>query len=127
MRKTLIKECERLTDTEKRALVKVLISQINAKTTRSEELLAVMENVMGEKLHLRSHEQRFVWAKTIIANQLLSEGYSTTKVGMCLGMDHSSVVHMKKKFPQLFSQPKAYEKELAMYNQFNSIVNHETA
>lgn len=128
MRKNLIDECKRLTESEKRSLVRMLNAQINTQTTtRSEELLAVMEDVMGEKVDIRSREQRYVWARTIIANQLLSEGYSTTKVGMCLGMDHSSVVHMKKKFPMLFSQPKAFEKEREVFEKFNNIINHETA
>lgn len=124
MREKLIRECRNLSTSEKKVLVKTLLTQINPATRgRGEQLMDIMESVLGEKVHPRCREQRYVWARTIVANRLLDEGLSTTKAGMELGMDHSSIIYMRKKLRLLRELPGQYSEEIKLYEKFNNAVN----
>lgn len=59
-----------------------------------------------------------VWPRYIFILVTRREGYSQSAIGDFMGRDHSTICAGEKRMAQAFETPAAYERELALYNQF---------
>ena len=88
-------------------------------------LLEYMEEVMGEKILLKCREPKYVWARTMVAYQLLQEGFSTTDAGRMVGKDHSTILNMKKNMKNALEMSFAYKDIIEIWVQFKNKVDNE--
>lgn len=75
--------------------------------------------VMGkDRISYDSRAKADVWARTMVAYQMILEGYTTLEIGVQMGKDHSSVTWMKKKMQDVFDMPVAYRDILEIWDKF---------
>ena len=63
-----------------------------------------------------------VWARTMVAYQMILEGYTCSEVGRQLMKDHSTITHLKKKMMDALSVPMAYQDIIPIWNEFQKRV-----
>ena len=82
-------------------------------------LLGVMAGIMGVRyIPFISRIPEHVWARTMVAYQMIREGYSTPEIGRQMMKDHSSVTHMKKRMQDALDLPVAYRDILNLWEIF---------
>ena len=54
-----------------------------------------MLDVSGEDCTERTRRRSVVWARNIVAWQMTEDCFTTTQIGRCLGLDHSTVCHCR--------------------------------
>lgn len=82
-------------------------------------LLGEMAKVMGlVTISYVSRIPEHVWARTMVAYQMVKEGYTTTEIGHQMMKDHSSVTHMNKKMQDALGLPQAYRDVLQIWDKF---------
>lgn len=87
--------------------------------SRGAELLGEMAAVMGgDEISIKSREASQVWARTMVAYQMLLEGYTTVEVGEQLRKKHSSVIHMRTKMEDAISMPQFFGDVLEVWQKF---------
>ncbi len=99
--------------------------QIREKPGRGVILLGYMGEILGEPIPVSSRESRFVWARTMVAFQLLKEGYTTTEVGRMIGRDHSSVTSMRHRMQDALDYSFAYKDIIHIWKQFQNKLQDE--
>ena len=74
-------------------------------------LLGEMAKAMGwqQPIPYESRESLHVWARAMVAYQMLREGYSTVEVGRQMMKDHSTICHLRSRMQDVFDMPQAYE------------------
>ena len=94
---------------------------------RCSVLLGEMAKAMGweQPIPYESRESLHVWARTMVAYQMLREGYSTVEVGHQMMKDHSTICHLRSKMQDVFDMPQAYEDILEMWDKFQNQINHD--
>ena len=86
---------------------------------RGSYLLQKMADVLGKPvIQTRSRFPEDVWARTMVAYQMIREGYSTLEISKQLLKDHSTVTHMKKKMQDALDLPYAYKDIMNIWNNF---------
>ena len=94
-------------------------SRIEKTTLRCNFLMGEMTDILGERyISYASRISSHVWARTMVAYQMIKEGYSTLEIGHQMMKDHSTVTHMKVMMQDALSLPKAYRKIIAIWNEF---------
>lgn len=96
------------------------------KTNRGQELLGMMEEIMGEPIPLKSRKADYVWARTMVAYQLTREGITTTEAGRMLGKDHSTITFLKEKMEAALTYSYAYKDVVDIWKQFQKRIQDET-
>lgn len=81
-------------------------------------LLGVMSEIMGDEISYVSRTPMHVWARTMVAYQMIQEGYSTTEIGHQMSKDHSSITHLKDKMEDALDLPYAYKDILEIWDKF---------
>ena len=94
---------------------------------RCSVLLGEMAKAMGweQPIPYESRESLHVWARAMVAYQMLREGYSTVEVGHQMMKDHSTICHLRSKMQDVFDMPQAYEDILEMWDKFQNQINHD--
>lgn len=126
MREDLKHRCEKLTLEDKvelREYLSALIAHENGRTRktplRCSILLGEMAKILGEKyISYVSRIPIHVWARTMVAFQMLMEGYSTSEIGHQMMKDHSSIIHYRQKMQDALDLPQAYRDILDIWNKF---------
>ena len=89
-------------------------------------LMGEMAAALGwREIPYHSRESHHVWARTMVAYQMLKEGYRTTEVGRQMEKDHSSVCHMRDKMMDVFALPQAYGDILEMWEKFQKQIDND--
>jgi len=120
----LMKRCERLPLEEKTRLRDFLTRSIEDTKGRSKSvlrgsiLLGEMGKIFGREITYFNRDSWDVWARAMVAYQMLQEGYSTGEVGRQLMKDHSTVIHLRKKVEDMLSLPQAYRDITPVWEQF---------
>lgn len=84
-------------------------------------LLGEMATIMGKPtISYESRNPSDVWARTMVAYQMIQEGYSTTEIGNQMIKDHSTITHMKKKMQDALGLPQAYRDILEIWDKFQN-------
>lgn len=126
MSEDLKHRCEKLTLEDKvelREYLSALIAHENGRTRktplRCSILLGEMAKILGEKyISYVSRIPIHVWARTMVAFQMLMEGYSTSEIGHQMQKDHSTITHMKNKMMDVFDLPQAYRDIIEIWDNF---------
>lgn len=92
---------------------------------RGAQLLGYMEEVIGEKIPVKSRVPRYAWARTMVAYQLLQEGFTTTQAGMMIGKDHCTVIYMRHKMEDALEMAFAYKDIIHIWKQFQNKIDNE--
>ena len=90
-------------------------SRIEKTTLRCNFLMGEMTDILGERyISYASRICSHVWGRSMVAYQMIKEGYSTLEIGHQRMKDHSTVTHMKVMMQDALSLPKAYGKIIAI-------------
>ena len=126
-------EVENLTLKDKVELREHLSDMINSSRRggqsplRCSILLGEMQTAMGwqQPIPYESRESLLVWARAMVAYQMLREGYATVEAGRQMMKDHSTICHLRSKMQDVFYMPQAYEDILEMGDKFQIQINHD--
>lgn len=132
MSEELVLACENLTLADKVKLMEHLSDMINSSRRqrptplRCSILMGEMAKVMGkESIGYESRDGDDVWARTMVAYQMLREGYSTLEIGRQMVKDHSTITYLKKKMQDVFDLPEAYGDILEIWYNFQKKLQDE--
>ena len=128
MSEELKHRCEKLSLEDKvelREYLSTLIAsdqgQVRKSPLRCSILLGEVAKVMGVvSIGYFSRDTDQVWARTMVAYQMIKEGYSTTEIGHQMMKEHSTIIHMRKKMEDVFYLPHAYRDILEIWNKFQT-------
>ena len=85
-----------------------------------------MAKVIGQKtISYLSREPMDVWARTMIAYQMLIEGYSTGEIWRQMMKDHSTIIHLKNKMRDALSLPEAYGDIINIWDKFQKLIQDD--
>lgn len=93
---------------------------------RCSMLLGEMADILGVKyISYVSRIPCHVWARTMVAYQMIREGYSTLEIGHQMEKDHATITHMKNKMKDALSLPQAYQDILPIWNEFQKRIYND--
>lgn len=127
MSEELVKECLSLSLDEKKQLIARIKESFDGHDSwRADRLLEIWGGVTGRKPDIFSRDKEDVWAKTMVAYQLLEEGYSLESVARQLcRKDHSSVIHYRQKMKDALDVPQAYRDIIPIWNEFQKRIQDD--
>lgn len=88
-------------------------------------LLNKMEAVLGKRVQLIARNPDDVWARTMIAYEMILEGYTFGEIGRQMEKNHSTVMYLKKKMEDALSLPRAYRDILSIWYTFKSTIDND--
>ena len=123
MNEYLKRRVARLTIEQKADLRDYLTASIERGTSKSSLRCSILMGDMAKVIGMDSvsyfnRDSSDVWARAMIAFQMLKEGYTTTEIGRQMMKDHSTIQHYKKKMEDVFSIPEAYRDILTIWDKF---------
>lgn len=84
-----------------------------------------MLDITGEDCTEHTRRPTVVWARNIVAWQMIEDGFTTTSIGKRLGIDHSTVSHCKSAVKEMLEYPRYYKRELGVFRKFRKTINDE--
>lgn len=87
--------------------------------------VSVMCEIVGGNILEKSRKWNLVWGRNIVAYSLANKGFSLSKIGGYLGMDHSTVLHCRRQVEQMLKAPCMYRAETEIWNIFNKAIENE--
>ena len=70
----------------------------------------------------RSRRQPVVWARNIIAFEMMHDGFVHTEIARRLGLSHSQLPYCRERVAGLLQAPRFYDNEITMYHQFKQAI-----
>lgn len=98
---------------------------MNSRHARCELLWGYMEEILGEAIPKKNREPRYVWARAMVANQLIQEGFTTTEIGRLFGKTHSSICHLKDKMEDALRYPQYFKDIIPLWEQFQKRIEND--
>lgn len=90
-------------------------------------LKRLMAEVLGvDDIPVKSRRAEFVWARSILAYQLVKEGMTASEAGRFLGKDHSTIIYMRRRVEDALMYPKQYTDVIYIWKQFQKRIENET-
>ena len=90
-------------------------------------LKRMMAEVLGvDDIPVKSRRAEFVWARSILAYQLVKEGMTASEAGSFLGKDHSPIIYMRRRVEDALMYPKQYTDVIYIWKQFQTKIEDET-
>lgn len=90
-------------------------------------LYRMMADVLGvDDIPVKSRRAEFVWARSILAYQLVKEGMTASEAGRFLGKDHSTIIYMRRRVEDALMYPKQYTDVIYIWKQFQKKIEDET-
>ena len=90
-------------------------------------LKRMMAEVLGvDDIPVKSRRAEFVWARNILAYQLVKEGMTASEAGRFLGKDHSTIIYMRRRVEDALMYPKQYTDVIYIWKQFQKRIEDET-
>lgn len=90
-------------------------------------LYRMMAEVLGvDDIPVKSRRAEFVWARSILAYQLVKEGMTASEAGRFLGKDHSTIIYMRRRVEDALMYPKQYTDVIYIWKQFQNMIEDET-
>lgn len=87
-------------------------------TVVARRYIAIMSEIVGQDILVRTRSTLLVWARNLVAYQLRQEGYTVETVGACIGLDHSTVTHCQGRVRDMLSHPRLYARETRIWQEF---------
>lgn len=122
-----MRQCMSLPLDEKRQLISRLQdSCCGHDSWRADRLMEIYGRVTGRTPNLFSRDKDDVWAKTMVAYQLLEEGYSLAKVTEQLcRKSNSSIVHYRQRMLDALHLPQVYKDIIEIWNEFQKQIQDD--
>ena len=90
-------------------------------------LKRMIAEVLGvDDIPVKSRRAEFVWARSILAYQLVKEGMTASEAGRFLGKDHSTIIYMRRRVEDALMYPKQYTDVIYIWKQFQKRIEDET-
>ena len=90
-------------------------------------LKRMMAEVLGvDDIPVKSRRAEFVWARSILAYQLVKEGMNASEAGRFLGKDHATIIYMRRSVEDALMYPKQYSDVIYIWKQFQKKIEDET-
>lgn len=122
MQRTILK----MTPQEKRELVEYInetLAKANADTRYSQRCSNLMEEIGGildRKIDYISRDNTDVWARAMVAYQMIEEGYTLAEIGRQMLKDHSTIYHLKTKIQDVIDYPNLFKDIYPVWIQFQN-------
>ena len=129
MSEELINMCLGLSLEERLQLRDILTKSVTSNPVKSplrgSILLRSIEKILNARISLVSRNPMDVWARTMVAYQMILEGYTCAEVGRQLVKDHSTITHLKHKMQDALSVPMAYQDIIPIWNEFQKTIDYD--
>ena len=90
-------------------------------------LKKMMAEVLGvDDIPVKSRRAELVWARSILAYQLVKEGMTASEAGRFLGKDHSTIIYMRRRVEDALMYPKQYTDVIYIWKKFQNKIEDET-
>ena len=66
-----------------------------------------------------------VWVKTMVAYEMMQEGFTLAEIGRQIGRDHSTIIHYRHKMENALSLPQAYKDIIPVWEEFQKRLNDD--
>lgn len=122
MSEEFIQSCLALPSEDKKLLIARLTANVNGcDYARAADLLYIYKEVTGRKVNLFCRDQGDVWGKTMVAYQLLLEGFTLSATAkMLCKKDTSSIICYRQKMEDALAVPEAYRDIIEIWNNFKA-------
>lgn len=117
----LIRECLELRQEHKKRLIDILQESMKideSDDSRFKLLLGFATELCGNGIMTRTTEPMSALGRNMIAYQLRSEGYTSSRIGRLLKRNHSTVCSMIAKINDLIEYPNVFVEEEEIWNKF---------
>lgn len=120
--------CLQLPIKDRAELCRVLQDSITReRKERPAFLKRAMSEVLGvDDIPVKSRRAELVWARSILAYQLVKEGMTASEAGRFLGKDHSTIIYMRRRVEDALMYPKQYTDVIYIWKQFQKRIEDET-
>lgn len=122
----LTRQCLSLKRTERERLAKILQESLRrpdqTDDTRFQDLLRIVERILGGGIMTQSKSYNNTLGRRLIAYQMASEGYSYSSIGRMLNRSHSAVIHMCNLMEDAIKF--AFRPEMTIWNRFQEIIKN---
>lgn len=81
-----------------------------------------MKRATGVDCTERTRKTGTVWARNIVAFEMMGDGYVHTEIARRLGLSHSTLVYCKANVLSMLNNPQFYRKEMNMYELFKQAI-----
>lgn len=127
MSEELVRQCMSLTLDEKKQLIARIKTSLDGwDSWRADRLLELYGEVTGRRPNLFSRDRNDVWAKTMVAYQLIQEGYTLQSISrMLCRKDHSTIIHYRQKMQDALDVPQAYQDILPIWDEFQKRIQDD--
>ena len=89
-------------------------------------LMGEMADILGVKyISYVSRIPCHVWARTMVAYQMIREGYTITEIGHQMCKNHATIHHLKIKMRDALSMPKAYRDIMPYWEEFQKRLDND--
>jgi hypothetical protein len=85
---------------------------------RCSYLMEEMRKVTGRPVSMSHRNPDDVWARTMVAYQMILEGYSLTEIGHQMLKGHCAIIHLRDKMQDAFELPHIYGDVIATWDKF---------
>lgn len=92
---------------------------------RGAVLLGYMRSILGREIPVNSRLSEFVWARTMVAYQLTTEGYSSNEIARMIHKDHATILYMRNKMQDALHYPNAYKDIIDIWMQFQNKIQDD--
>ena len=122
MSEDFIQQCLALPPEDKKRLIARLTADVNGcDYARAADLLDIYREVTGRKVNLFCRGQGDVGGKTMVAYQLLREGFTLSATAkMLCKKDTSSIICYRQKMENALAVPEAYRDIIEIWNNFKA-------
>lgn len=88
-------------------------------------LIGKMGEIYGRDVDFISRNADDVWARTMVAYQMVTEGFTTMEIGDQLMKDHSTITHLCKKMSDALDLPKMYIDIIETWLKFQKLIEND--
>lgn len=81
-----------------------------------------MKRETGVDCTERTRRAATVWARNIVAFEMMNDGYVHTEIARRLGLSHTTLVYCKANVLSMLENPQFYRKEMKMYQLFKQAI-----
>lgn len=85
--------------------------------------IKLMSDIVGTDILQRSRLQLLVWARNMVAYRLRLDGYSLTKIGKIMGLNHTTVLNCERQVKRMLERPLMYDKECELWQKFENAIS----
>lgn len=80
-----------------------------------------MTQVLCQDIWSPSRRSELVWGRYLVMYRLHLDGYSKSRIGKVMGMDHTTVMHGINQVTKMLQMPNMYPEEMKIWTKFLSL------